>query len=114
MCIPKQTSHVRTIEVVNNYLDANMAPVHKITVLGMIRESKDILFGKFTSKLTKSDKVAEWKKITDTCQALGLVPTNKDYGYVRDTFWPNLKKTTVVSACHVLYRISICKKYQFY
>lgn len=70
---------------------------NKITVLQLIRDKKDILFGAFTDKLSKDKKIEEWKIILSTCQSLGLVPPGKDYAYVRDTFYSNLKRSTLVS-----------------
>lgn len=70
---------------------------NKVLILKEIRERKDILFGSFSSKLTKKDKIECWKAIYEKCASLGLVAPDKDWAYCRDVFWQNIKKATVVS-----------------
>ncbi|CAG4993726.1 unnamed protein product [Parnassius apollo] len=45
--------------------------------------------------MSKQKKIEEWKNILITCQSLGFVPPGKDYTYVRDTFYSNLKRATL-------------------
>ncbi|XP_050513065.1 uncharacterized protein LOC126888722 [Diabrotica virgifera virgifera] len=67
----------------------------KIMILKEIRDKKAILFGSFSDKLTKKDKIECWKTVHQKSTSLGLVPPNKDWTYSRDVFWQNLKKTTM-------------------
>ncbi|XP_047998347.1 uncharacterized protein LOC125235802 [Leguminivora glycinivorella] len=67
----------------------------KITVLQLIRDKKDILFGSFRDRLTKDKNIAEWKNVSNLALSLGLVPVGNDYTYVRDTFYLNLKISTL-------------------
>uniref|UniRef100_A0A6P7FFP7 Regulatory protein zeste n=1 Tax=Diabrotica virgifera virgifera TaxID=50390 RepID=A0A6P7FFP7_DIAVI len=67
----------------------------KIMILKEIRDKKVILFGSFSDKLTKKDKIECWKTVHQKSTSLGLVPPNKDWTYSRDVFWQNLKKTTM-------------------
>lgn len=69
----------------------------RLEVLKAIRESKNVLMGAFSDKLTKDDKIKAWKVIHNKALTLGLVPENKDYTYTRDTFWQNIRKNTMVS-----------------
>ena len=70
----------------------------KIIILQKIRDFKKILFGVFSPELTKQTKTEEWKKI-DSFDALStvVISQEKDFVYVRDTYWPNIKRTTIVS-----------------
>lgn len=70
---------------------------NKLLILKEVRDYKDILFGSFSSKITKKDKIECWKTILQKSASLGLVPPYKDWTYCRDVFWQNLKKATLVS-----------------
>lgn len=73
--------------------------MHKIdgtfTVLQVIYDSRHNLFNESCDKTAKENRVLEWKKVLRVCQMLGVIPSNKDYVYVRDVFWANLKKHTL-------------------
>ena len=69
----------------------------KIAILQKIRDSKEILFGAFSPELTKQTKAEEWKKIHSFALAMGVISQEKDFVYVRDTYWPNIKRITTVS-----------------
>ncbi|KAI5723864.1 hypothetical protein M8J76_011996 [Diaphorina citri] len=66
----------------------------KILVLEKIEEAKHILFGKFNPTLTRQTKQDKWKEVFGKCQMLGLF-LDKEFTYLRDVFFPNLKKTTM-------------------
>nr|CAI5830761.1 unnamed protein product [Callosobruchus analis] len=66
-----------------------------VLFLKEIRDSKDTLFGSFSSKLTKKEKIECWKAIHQKCTSLGLVAPDKDWTYCRDVFWQNVKKATL-------------------
>ncbi|KAF2890934.1 hypothetical protein ILUMI_15240 [Ignelater luminosus] len=63
----------------------------KTTTLTQIRENKEMLFGKFSEKLTKEDKDKKWEEITDEAKSLGVIGGAKSWTYLpkRD----NRKKT---------------------
>ncbi|KAF2882182.1 hypothetical protein ILUMI_24008 [Ignelater luminosus] len=50
----------------------------KITILTQIRENKEMLFGKFSEKLTKEDKDKKWEEITDAAKSLGAKRDNQE------------------------------------
>lgn len=60
-----------------------------------LRDRKEILFGKFSEKLTHDKKVSEWKTITDILYPQNIIK-DKNWKYVRDVLWQNLKRTTKV------------------
>ncbi|KAL1493886.1 hypothetical protein ABEB36_009570 [Hypothenemus hampei] len=68
----------------------------KMQFLTKIRENKDILFGAFSEKLRKQDKIEKWKEMAMVAQSICLLPADKDWTYVRDTIWQNLKKTAML------------------
>jgi hypothetical protein len=72
----------------------------KITILKLINDNKEILFGKFSSSLTHEIKTKKWMEITEKAKAIGIY--EKDWKYLRDTTWQNWRKRTIVSI------ISIC------
>lgn len=69
----------------------------KINLLNILREHKDILFGKFTATLTHQIKIAKWKEITEQAHALCALDVNKDWRYLRNTLWQNWRKRAIVS-----------------
>lgn len=72
----------------------------KMQFLNKIKENKHILFGAFSEKLKKQNKVEKWKEMSLLAHSICLVPADKDWTYVRDTVWQNLKKTAMVSSCY--------------
>jgi len=56
-----------------------------------------MLFGAFTASLTKEVKGEMWKEIVDECERFHGFKVGKDWQYVRDTIWPNIRNYTVVS-----------------
>jgi hypothetical protein len=69
----------------------------KLCVLNKIKENKRVLFGAFCDTLSKADKCKAWKEINDYALSLGLVPANKEWTYIRDVWWPNVRKCCTVS-----------------
>lgn len=66
----------------------------KLILLRLIFEKKAILFGSYSSTITKTEC---WTSILNKCVIeYGFSPTEKDgdYKYLRDVVWPNLKKCT--------------------
>ncbi|KAL1493553.1 hypothetical protein ABEB36_009257 [Hypothenemus hampei] len=66
-----------------------------INFLRKIFENKAILFGKFSDTLTRSEKRNKWEEIRNYAVATGLVTNDKDYVYVRNITWGNLRKKTL-------------------
>ena len=69
---------------------------NKLTLIKLIKEKKNVLFGAFSSTLTKIDKCNAWKEIHQTASALNLVGAERDWPYTRDVLWQNIKKAAVV------------------
>lgn len=69
----------------------------KNSLLRLISERKADLFGEFSATITKEKRVAAWKEVVTTCKSdYGFDPCpGKDYTYVRDTLWPNMKRRTI-------------------
>ncbi|KAL1516245.1 hypothetical protein ABEB36_000164 [Hypothenemus hampei] len=67
----------------------------KILILRDIRDKKEILMGAFSEKLTKADKNKAWGEVHEKAVALGIVPSNKNFMYTRNTFWQNVRKNTM-------------------
>lgn len=62
----------------------------KLCVLQKIRAQKAVLFGAFSSKLTKQNKAEAWQNINTFAQSLGVVDASREWSYVRDVWWPNV------------------------
>lgn len=71
-----------------------MQTADKLILLEMIKENKDTLFGSFNRNITRESKNSTWKIIYDKCRARGI-NVGKDYVYLRDTIWQNLRRSTV-------------------
>lgn len=67
----------------------------KLRILQLIRDEREILFGAFSSKLTKIHKMDAWERILEEAKNLGLISTSKTASYIRDIFWQNLRKRTM-------------------
>ena len=70
----------------------------KVQVLTLIRDKKDVLFGKFSSRLTKKDKDKAWEEVGEEAKALGVIGQERDAAYLRDTTWQNWRKRALVGA----------------
>jgi hypothetical protein len=68
---------------------------NKITILSLVYENKEVLFGRFSEKLTHDMKINKWKEIAEQLKSLGIF--SKDWKYLRDTTWQNFRKRTIVS-----------------
>ncbi|KAF2901498.1 hypothetical protein ILUMI_04681 [Ignelater luminosus] len=64
----------------------------KITILTRIRENKEMLFGKFSKKLTKEDKDKQWEEIIDEAKSSGVIGGAKSCTYLHNTTWQNWRK----------------------
>jgi len=77
-----------------------MAPTNakfkRISLLKLIRDNRDTLFGRFSSTLPHEIKENKWKEGVATAHALGLVSLDRDWKFVRDTTWMNWRKRTMV------------------
>ncbi|KAJ3654354.1 hypothetical protein Zmor_013547 [Zophobas morio] len=64
----------------------------KIPSVTSLSTENRFFFGAFSPSLIKETKQEQWKNIYTTALSLQLVPAGKDWTYVRDTTWPNLRK----------------------
>lgn len=72
----------------------------KIIFVKEICERKTVLFGYFSASLTKREKEEAWIDIVAVCRnqyGFNPAPEGKDWRYVRDKVWGNLKANTLVS-----------------
>lgn len=69
----------------------------KMQFLQKVKENREILFGAFSDRLKKTDKVEKWKELANVAKSVCLMPSDKDWTYARDTLWQNMKKITMVS-----------------
>lgn len=70
----------------------------KFDILRLIEPNISLLFGNTSSSLTKESKQEAWRKICADCQQIhgfNAVPDGKDFTYLRDVIWPNLKRTSI-------------------
>lgn len=74
----------------------------KVTILKLILENKDTLFGQFSESLTKVDKERKWNEIADEAKALGVMGSGKAWSYLRDIIWQNWRRRAVVSLVNLL------------
>ena len=73
------------------------SPQQKLYIASKINEKKDILFASFSSAVTSEAKAEAWKAIFEDCLSRGVpFPAEKDFTYMRDTLWPNMKNSVVV------------------
>jgi len=61
-----------------------MATENKLAVLQNVEKEKYVIFGSFSSDLTKQKKCENWKEVTELAESLGLA-----VAMFRDTQWPN-------------------------
>lgn len=70
----------------------------KISILKKMREKRMCyLFSQFSAEVTKSDKAREWQEICNFAKSISVVKPEKGWEYIRDVFWPNIRKGTMVS-----------------
>ena len=62
----------------------------------LVRDNKQILFGKFTATLTHKKKLEKWEEIRIEMVNKGFhALANRSSDYCRDTTWQNIKRTTM-------------------
>lgn len=74
----------------------------KLCVLEKIKRNKHIIFGQFSSTLTKYTKGKAWQEIGEYAKSIGVIPDGKQWTYIRDVWWPNVRKLSVVS-CFIIH-----------
>lgn len=72
--------------------------IKHLSFLQKLKEKKEVLFGKFSDTLNRGVKQEEWEEVRKFCIAIGLVTVDKDFSYVRNNTWGNLRKKTMVSS----------------
>jgi hypothetical protein len=72
-----------------------MKNLKNLNVLRKIFELKTELFEAYSASATKETKKNAWTAVRDYAVSIGLITNDKDYTYVRDTTWTNLRKRTM-------------------
>jgi hypothetical protein len=72
----------------------------KLFISQEIEKRKGVLFGAFSESLKKQDKVAMWQEVYEVGKSCGAFD-GKEWTYIRDVFWPNVRKTTMVSTAYI-------------
>lgn len=72
-----------------------MKNLKNLNFLRKIFELKADLFEAFSATATKETKKKAWSAVRDYAVSIGLITNDKDYTYVRDTTWTNLRKRTM-------------------
>uniref|UniRef100_A0A915IA99 Regulatory protein zeste n=1 Tax=Romanomermis culicivorax TaxID=13658 RepID=A0A915IA99_ROMCU len=68
----------------------------KLLILQQIYDRKNILFAKFDEKVTADNKQKNWQHVKDFIDSLGVTMINKQWDYVCDAWWPNIKRATIL------------------
>uniref|UniRef100_A0A915L8W4 Regulatory protein zeste n=1 Tax=Romanomermis culicivorax TaxID=13658 RepID=A0A915L8W4_ROMCU len=68
----------------------------KLLILQQIYDRKNILFAKFDEKVTADDQQKNWQHVKDFIDSLGVTMVNKQWDYVRDAWWQNIKRVTIL------------------
>ena len=62
----------------------------------LVRDNKQILFGKFTAKLTHKNKLDKWEEIRVQMVNKGFTAlANRSSDYCRDITWQNIRRGTM-------------------
>lgn len=69
----------------------------KLCVLERVKEKKAVLFGQFSPSLTKEMRSKAWIEIGTYAKSIGVLPNGKEASYIRDVWWPNVRKLSMVS-----------------
>jgi hypothetical protein len=72
----------------------------KLFISQEIEKHKRVLFSAFSESLKKQDKMATWQEVYEVGKSCGAFD-GKEWTYIRDVFWPNLRKTTMVSTSYI-------------
>jgi len=72
-----------------------MKNLKNLNFLRKMFELKSELFGAYSATVTKETKKNAWTAVRDYAVSIGLITSDKDYTYVRDTTWTNLRKRTM-------------------
>ncbi|CAG7733861.1 unnamed protein product [Allacma fusca] len=68
---------------------------HKLTILTMIREQKEVLFGKFSSDMENQNKEKAWNEVLLKSQSIGICNGNRDWKFLRDKMYGVWKSRTL-------------------
>ena len=69
----------------------------KCTILTMIRDNKELLFGKFSNTVSHAVKEEKWEEILSSAIAMNLVGSDKKCSDLRNVTWQNWRRSTMVS-----------------
>ncbi|CAH1115164.1 unnamed protein product [Psylliodes chrysocephalus] len=64
-------------------------------LLRKILELKNEHFGQFSTTITKESRITAWINVRDYAVSIGLIGRDKEFCYVRDATWPNLRSRTM-------------------
>lgn len=67
-----------------------------MTLLKAIEEQKDILFGKFSDKLSKVNKDEAWQGVAELARQLSVMKSHQSVEYFRNTIWQNWRRKAIV------------------
>lgn len=69
----------------------------KLAIIQRIHQLRDILFGDVSSGATRHSKDHAWRCVRDFAVSIGYMPPDRDYKFMRNVFWQNMKRTTTVN-----------------
>lgn len=68
----------------------------KLSVLNIVKENKNVLFGKLTGSICKNEKQAAWEKVLQQAKAVQLASVDKKWTFARDSLFGLWKSRTLV------------------
>lgn len=88
----------RYIEIMSKTSKREEKKIKCISFLRKMCDLKSELFERFSASVTKDTRRRAWQEVHEFAVSIGLISTDKDFTYVRDTTWPNLRQRTMVRA----------------
>jgi len=79
-----------------------------LAILTMIRDKKDILFGKFSSELENATKIETWSTILEKAKSMQMVTASRDWTWIRDNLYSVWKTRAFVRTWSYQQIIIIC------
>ncbi|XP_069670087.1 uncharacterized protein [Periplaneta americana] len=69
--------------------------IKKECFLRKVLDLKNELFGAFSINITKETRRQAWIKLRDYAVSMALISSEKDFTYIRDATWPNIRNRTL-------------------
>ena len=82
---------------------------HKLALLALIFEKRDVLFGQFSSSLENRDKQDAWEEVRLKAMSLGICSAARDRAYVRDKIFGEWKSSSIVILVLIPYTVKNCQ-----